>query len=177
MLIKRNTSHGFSLLELLVTLAVAAILVSLAVPAVGQYLGRAQRDRDVNELRTELILARTEAIRRGSNVGVCASSTLSSCGDNWSLGWIVYVDSNHDGSLTAGEEVIRRHQPSISGLTLTASVTDITFFARGGTPDAGGILFSSAQQDTNQKLIRIDAVGQPRICTPQAGTMLCEVVE
>lgn len=177
MLENKNNCDGFTLLELIVTLAVAAVLVSLTAPSVGQFIGRAQRDRDVNELRAEIILARTEAIRRSSNVGICASSNLTSCGDDWSKGWIVYIDSNRDGSFTSGEEVIRRHTPAPSGLSVSASVTDVTFVARGSTADTGGIRFTSAQADTTDRLIRIDTVGQPRVCKPQAEGMICQAVQ
>lgn len=169
-----KAAKGFTLLELIVTLAVAAVLVSMAVPTLGQFLGVAQRDRDVGELRAEIILARSEAIRRGSNVGICASETLNGCSTDWSLGWIVYVDADQNGVFTSGEEILRRHKPSQSGITITSTVTDITFIARGGTSDTGGIRFTSAQQDTTERLIRVDRVGQPRVCKPQADVMFCE---
>lgn len=173
MLAGNKSNQGFTLLELIITLAVVATLMLLTAPTVGQILGVAQRNRDVNELRVELISARSEAIRRSSNVAICASDDLISCGDSWSLGWIVYVDDNRDGSVTEGEAVIRRHRRSQSGITMTASVTHVTFVGRGGTSDTGGIRFTSAQENIDERLIRIDSVGQPRVCEPQADAMEC----
>lgn len=84
---------GFTLLELMVTLAVAAILVTIAIPS---YRGLVQRNAltaSVNDLVGDLNYARSEAVTRGQSVYLCQSSDQASCtkDSDWGKGWIVYA--------------------------------------------------------------------------------------
>lgn len=83
---------GFSLIELLVTMVVAAVLLGVAAPG---FVSLVQNNRSTvlaNQLVTALNLARTEAIRRGVQINVCSSSDGATCTGNWVDGWIVIVD-------------------------------------------------------------------------------------
>lgn len=89
---------GFTLLELMVTLAVAAILVTIAIPS---YRGLVQRNTvtaAVNDLVGDLNYARSEAVTRGQRIYLCKSNDQSTCtsNDDWNKGWIVFAPAPDD---------------------------------------------------------------------------------
>ena len=93
----RNT-NGFTLVELLVTLMVAAIVLGIGVPAFNGFIATNRMAAAANDITSALHLARTEAIKRRANVTLCASSNWNtatpSCDNASGLndGWIVFVD-------------------------------------------------------------------------------------
>ncbi|MFB1487585.1 MULTISPECIES: GspH/FimT family pseudopilin [unclassified Thiocapsa] len=86
--------RGFTLLELMVTVAIAAILLTLGVPSFRDLVQNNRAATQVNALVTALSLARSEAVRRGQHVSICPSTDQETCtgGDDWDDGWIVFVD-------------------------------------------------------------------------------------
>jgi len=99
----RASSRGFTLVELIVALAVAAILLAMAVPSLGDLLRNNRLAAANNELVTSLNVARAEALRRGRPVTVCASADQRSCAssNNWATGWVVFEDTVNTGAPSA----------------------------------------------------------------------------
>ena len=97
----RSVSAGFTLMELLMAIAVLAILTTLAVPAFNQFVQSNRLAGQTNEMVAALQFARSEALKRGSWAELCASADQSSCGGSMNDGWIVHVDP---GSLEPDEE-------------------------------------------------------------------------
>ena len=88
---------GFTLTELLATLAVSGVVMSMALPSLSGLISDEQRTSSVNELVNTLHLARSAAITRNQSVTVCASSDSLTCqGKAWENGWIAFVDSDLD---------------------------------------------------------------------------------
>ncbi|WP_029131952.1 GspH/FimT family pseudopilin [Sedimenticola selenatireducens] len=100
MKIKGSKHLGFTLIELMITISVAAIILSLAVPSFNFLVLNNRLTTDINRLVTSLNLARSEAVKRGVRVEVAASD-----GADWRNGWVVWIDANGDGVLDAGEEI------------------------------------------------------------------------
>ena len=123
-----NRESGFTLIELMITVAIAAIILTLAVPSFRTAILNNTRTSVVNEFLGVLNLARSEAIKRGIKVEICRSSDGSSCAsDNtgiWEDGWIVWSDQNNSGALDANE-IIRIYSKSSNGFTLRTS-TNLT---------------------------------------------------
>ena len=88
----KNVERGFTLIELLITVLMLAILVSLAAPSFNASIRDNRNLATANSLATAVANARSEALKRGRLVSICPSSNGTSCGANWSQGWIVYVE-------------------------------------------------------------------------------------
>ena len=90
---------GFTLTELLITLAIAGILAMIGAPAMGNLLARTRDTSAESAVATSLRHARSAAIMRNARVLVCPSRDGRQCnaGDAWQHGWIVAKDADHDG--------------------------------------------------------------------------------
>lgn len=114
----RSTTKGFTLIELMVTLSVAAILLGLAAPSFNEIIKNTRLTTEINGLSASLNLARSESIKRSLTVTVCKSNNRTSCGGNWQDGWIVFEDIDDDGVVDSGETLIRVSSALSSGHTL-----------------------------------------------------------
>ena len=121
---------GFTLFELMVTLAVAALILSLGVPGFRSFIQNNRATTHTNDLVTALNLGRSEATRRGASVLLCSSSDGATCSgsNDWSSGWIV--------RRPAGAVVRTWPERSGGDGVLTSNVSQIQFQARGSL--AGG---------------------------------------
>ena len=121
---------GFTLFELMVTLAVAALILSLGVPGFRSFIQNNRATTHTNDLVTALNLGRSEATRRGGSILLCSSSDGATCSgsNDWSSGWIV--------RRPAGAVVRTWPERSGGAGVLTANVSQIQFQARGSL--AGG---------------------------------------
>ena len=104
----RRYQTGLTLIEVMVTLAVAAILVVVAIPSFTNMTKSNRLTSAVNDVVYSLNLARSEALKSGG-ASVCVSADQASCtgGDDWTQGWIVFSDLNSNCTIDAGESVIR----------------------------------------------------------------------
>lgn len=101
--------RAFTLVELMIAVAVLAVLAALAVPSF-QYVNNASRLSGMaNELVASLQVARSEAIRRGVRTVICPSTDGVACiaGSDWSAGWMLFFDDNRNNTPDAGETVLR----------------------------------------------------------------------
>ena len=99
---------GFTVTEMLVALAVTAVLTGLAIPA---FQGYAERNRSVsalNQMVVTLQSARHAAISLRTAVTICPSATGTDCGvrDSWHLGTLVFADRNRNGRRDSNEDVL-----------------------------------------------------------------------
>lgn len=104
-------SQGVTLIELMVVIAVAAILSALAVPSFNELLRRQQMTGQVNQLFSLVYLARSEAIKRNNVVTICKSADGEFCSGSWSDGWIVFSDADADGERGNDEALINSGGP------------------------------------------------------------------
>lgn len=117
--------RGFTLIELMITLAVVGTAITLAVPGFARFIRDQQLTTQANDFRTSLNIARSEAIKRGAPVAMCASDDSASCSGNndWDNGWIVFTDDGPTPGTVeggSGEVVLRVHDGVGGGTTLTA---------------------------------------------------------
>lgn len=160
---------GFSLGELLATLAVVGVSLSLVVPSLDSLTRSNQRAAAINELVATLHLARSEAITRNAPIAVCPSADGRSCARvAWETGWIRFVDSNGDFRLDAGETVLGATS-QLTGLQIRTDVFDAAFgyeptgrvAAPGGGPGGGDFTFCAQGSSLAGQVISVSALGQP----------------
>lgn len=124
----RKSLSGFTVLELMIALAIGAIIITLAVPSFKASLDNQRMTNATNELVMSLNLAKSEAIKRVSYVTICKSSDSASCTGattSWDDGWIVFANAtpaNLD-SFDAGDEMIRIYKALSNKLSITPSGT------------------------------------------------------
>ncbi|MFN3751954.1 MAG: GspH/FimT family pseudopilin [Thiobacillus sp.] len=118
----KNT--GVTLVELLVVLAVASILLSIAVPGYAYLVGTSRLAAVTNDFVTAFHLARSEAIKRGMRVTVCktrdalAAAPACDAGATWEQGRLVFVDGGTRGVLDSSDRLLRV-QGRVTGVTIT----------------------------------------------------------
>jgi type IV fimbrial biogenesis protein FimT len=119
--------RGLTLIELLVTVAVVAILAMIGPPMLASMLDSNRSIAHYNQLAGSLALARSESIKRGVVVSVCGSSDDGdSCNTaNWESGWLVFADVNKDGVVDAGDTKLRIVAGLQDDYTLRLSNSDL----------------------------------------------------
>lgn len=130
--------RAFTLVELVVTLTIAAILATIALPAVGRFVQSNRLASIANNFVGTLSLARSEALKRATNAGVCPSNTGTSCvGTSWASGWIVFVDIDGNAAWTASDVVLRAYEPVTAETTINGSTSLILYDSQGRVPTNG----------------------------------------
>lgn len=128
---------GFTAIELLITIVIAAILLGLALPDLRVFVQNNRLKTEASEFVAALNYARTEAKANALTVTVCVSTNGAACtGAAWKLGWLVWGDADGDTAIDA-VEVIRARAAPDNGIVLASSAdpaeTSIAFFADGST--------------------------------------------
>lgn len=171
----RRPAAGFTLVELLMVLAVTAILVTFAVPSFSAIMGSSKLTAASNALLSSMYLARSEAIKRNGRVVLCKTADGVSCATagGWEQGWIVFHDANSNGERDSGELLIQRTQPLADRVKVTGNspvARYVAFIATGSTKLTGGGFQAGTVTVCNQsaspveaRQIILSAVGRPRI--------------
>jgi len=160
--VKKGNS-GFTLIELMVTLSVAAILVTVGVPSFMSTIASNRVTAATNEVVTALNLAKSEAIRSGQNTVLCASANGSTCGGNWSDGWILFSDTDTDHTKDAEEQAIRVHAAAEQSLGFIFKSADyIEFKPNGRSNENGHFCFHNSYSDENSRAVIISQLGRIR---------------
>lgn len=129
---KKHT--GFTLIELVVTLAVAAILVTIGIPSFRDFIMNNRLVSQANEFAGAVYLARSAAIKQQRNAYITSNS-----GTNWANGWTVWVDNDSDNVQAAGE-VLRVTQAFTGNTTFTSGGKTQFRYSPSGLVDGAGTL-------------------------------------
>jgi type IV fimbrial biogenesis protein FimT len=176
--------HGVSMVELLITLAIVAVLAVIATPSFVGIIQKARLQAEVNSLASDLQYARAEAIKRGQPVSLCPSSNGTTCNTTnptyWEAGWIVFNDVNGSGTTDSTNDTpLRVRAPLASGDTFrptpSAPASAVTYSRDGfATNLANGTvtmtLHSSPLNDNATRCVAINLVGRQVVQTKGAGS-------
>lgn len=125
---RRGRQAGFTLVELMTVLLIAAILLGIGVPSLREAFVRNALSSKVNEFVGAMQLARSEAISRGVSVTVCridpADAELDACDGSggWQNGWLMFADTDADGVKDAGEDVLGSSGAAASDFTFKDTI-------------------------------------------------------
>ena len=187
-----NRQSGFTLVELMITLVVAALVMGIAVPNLRTFIQNSRITTQGNGILTDLAMARSEAIKRNAPIVVCPSAAPTvaapTCSaGSWERGWLVFEDAvdpvtkkgNDTFAAAEGDNLLRIHEPLEGNNTLRANgaelVNFVTFGPSGVTTlvnddflklcDARGAPFGRA--------ILIYATGRARVAHPSQIVFSC----
>ncbi len=127
----KRTQTGFTLYELLTTIAIVGVILAIGVPNMQSFRQNARMIATANDLHSSFHLARSEASRSKTNITICASAdpmaVLPVCGGELEAGWVVFEDRDGDIIVDAGEPIMRRFPPVNEGIVITTPGPDDYF--------------------------------------------------
>ncbi|HCV95490.1 MAG TPA: pre-pilin like leader sequence [Stenotrophomonas sp.] len=100
-------SKGFTLVEMMITISVVAIMCAIAYPSFQSTIRSSRVTTTNNEMLALVNLARSEAVRSNLGGGICGSADGSACDGDWSGGMMAFADSDQSGTYDSGETVLR----------------------------------------------------------------------
>ena len=188
---------GFSLIELMVVIAIVAVLASLAIPSFQGLIASSNLTSTTNDLIATLARAKSDAIRRGKRVTVCMSANGTACtttGD-WSQGWIMFDDNVNSSSSaavdidgTAPDDRITQVSPAVNGNLTVKAKSDASYFSytadgqvklMNGGAGASTIRIcsnsSALTDDTRSRSLVINFVGRVNVVKPTGIGAACPV--
>ncbi len=159
-----RSMRGFTLIEMLVTLLVLAIILGFALPSFTDQIRNNRSLTFGEEFATALNYVRSEAVKRSGSVSVCASNDDGTdCGSDWTNGWLAFVDeaaNTTDASVTVGE-VLRYWDPANNEMTLEVT--------RGGSAtDFVRFVSMGALARINNDNVPVNATAKHESCTGNA---------
>ncbi len=150
--------YGFTLIELIVTIAVMAVLLGIAIPSFTDVTLGSKLRSQANDLAAGALLARSEAIKRNQPVTFCASANGATCASSggWHQGWIVR---------SSGGTVILAHPAAANGFLITGSVISISFQPNGvgATQTALTVCRATPSVGSQERVVSISLTGHTSV--------------
>jgi type IV fimbrial biogenesis protein FimT len=176
----RMAGSGFTLVELMVTVAVMAILLGIAVPSYNDATLNSKLNSYANNLAASALAARSEAIKRNAAVTLCVSTDGATCATSggWEQGWIVMCKTNGNNTCNAAGTsvlVLQREPAAMTGLKITetsGALRLLAFQPTGvGATSASMTVCRAVPLGTTKRTIDISSTGRPVIT--KASTAVC----
>ncbi len=163
-------ASGFTLIELMLTLGVAAILAMIGAPALGSLLARTREASAEARVAGTLRHARTAAVMDNTRIIVCPSADGRHCraGYDWQHGWIVAPDADHDGQPDAGRQVIAAlpAMPRGSRIITSSGRRHIIFHPDGNSAGSNARFTICHARDRDGKSVVVSNSGRVRVAAP-----------
>jgi type IV fimbrial biogenesis protein FimT len=169
------TQRGFTLTELLVSLAIVSVLLGTAAPAVGSFFSRMKLGSMATDLVANLHVARGESIKSRTRVVLCKSRDGATCAatGGWEQGWIVFRDADNDGVRDASETLVNVMGALPAGWRIAGNANVaryVSYDPSGGTRLASGAfqvgtltVCRASAGPTEARQVVLNIAGRPRI--------------
>lgn len=166
------------MVELMAVLTIAAILLTIGVPAFQGLLDKMRIAAAANDFFAAINLTRSEAIGRGRRMDLVPAD-----GGNWKSGWMVLVDGNQNQRADPGEEIVLVHGPVYPGIQITYAFTDSKSAYLAYTPNGRTRTNANGQSpqmgswelrlNKESRRIVVNFLGRPRMCVPMGKAATC----
>jgi type IV fimbrial biogenesis protein FimT len=165
----KRDQTGFTALELIVTMAIMTVLLTMGVPAVENYSWNLRMKTAMDQLQTDLNRTRAHAISHNSQTVICPATDGNHCSGQsvWHNGWIIFTDLNGDRQKQEAEP-LQHHAGAVSMLSINSSRSRnyLRFFANGSAPGSNvTILFCDKRGATHAGTITVSNSGRIRMQT------------
>lgn len=162
--------QGFTALELIITMAVIAVLLTLGVPAFQNFGWNLRMKTAMDTLQTDLKLARGHSISQNSRTVICPADDKTGCSGqaDWQHGWIVFTDINGDREKQATEPLLK-YSGTLANLNINSSSsrTYLRFFPNGSAPGSNTtIRFCDRRGPAHSGAITVSNSGRIRLQPP-----------
>jgi type IV fimbrial biogenesis protein FimT len=170
--------QGYTLIELVLGLAVVATTLAWGVPSFGTLLRDAARTREVNQFVHAVYVARSEAIKRNGVVSLCPSRNGATCtpGAQWTTGWLLFVNLDRDSPAArdAGEPLLRVYERWDAG-HIRSNRSTLSFRPFGQMGVTATVTFCDDRGSRAARAVIISQTGRPRISSRSAsgGSLVC----
>lgn len=167
---------GFTLIELMIAIALVAILLATAVPALDDFTNDARQTGAINDFISAIHISRNTAITTNSRVTMCASASGTNCEfAAWDSGWIVFGDLNSNGSLDVGETIVSA-TAAAEGLNIQSGEFPAALMYRPNgramtnalTGNSGEFTVCDFRGTEHAKVILVELSGRPRMSETKA---------
>lgn len=172
MLTVMKRSHGFTLIELMVTLSIIAIVAAVGFPQIRELMANNKFTTKSNDLLATFQFARSEALRRTTTVRIeaCKPDCGTTGTADWTNGWRVWVDEDGDDVLDAGEEVLNEHESLSPDMTITAHggvpfATAYDYLPEGrlDITNSNELLFCDSRTGETGRLLQLTIMGRASV--------------
>jgi len=170
---------GFTLLELIVGIAIAAILAAISIPSFVKSIRTNRGVTDANNLLAVLTLARSTAVTRDGLVTLCptTSSTTPTCSAvSWDNGYLLFADVNNNGAYDSGTDVLLRTEVPFSKSSVInflqsgTAISSITFNGTGQAVSSSMLVgyfdVKPSNTNTGERYVVLKQIGRASVCTP-----------
>lgn len=142
-----NAQKGLSLIELMITVAIMALLITVGAPAMQSVLQQNRVIAAVNDISGAVRMARFTAIDQEQTTLLCPTSDYKNCSNDWTQAKIVFMDANLNGARDNDEPLILSTDPLGTGLGLDGVSGTLTFAADGSVSNAVTIKICPSSKD------------------------------
>ncbi len=162
----RRRTRGYSLYELLTTLAIAALVLTIGLPSFGGLVADRRLRAETDALFHAVHLARKESIVRRREVTLCPSGDGKSCsgGTDWSAGWILFVNADGDGpaQVDAGEPILAGRRVD-ERVRIDANRQAFTLRTTRRRATTGTLVVCDRRQGAEARAVVVSYTGRPRV--------------
>jgi type IV fimbrial biogenesis protein FimT len=156
--------QGVTLLEMLIALAVSAIVLTVVAPNIQSIIAKNRVTGEINELSSVIQYARFSAIDENATALVCPSNDFANCSTNWNQAKIVFIDTNNNGDRDTSEPLLMSKPASSSGTSLRGPAAPISFSDTGASNTLTTLVLCPNSNDIKMaRGVNINMQGRVRI--------------